>query len=111
MYFKTYISCSIVDHLSGESSLLEDSAQEKSSGGGGSTARTAQCSPTVALSVNQRSLTFCSGPRKLAAAHFCLLDRLREEEEEETEEGISQEEIQLFHSRLPYVNSEREKLR
>jgi hypothetical protein len=33
------------------------------------------------------------------------------EEEEGEEEKISQEEIQLFHSRLPYLSSEREKLR
>jgi hypothetical protein len=38
---------------------------------------------------------------------------LREEEEEGEgeEEKISQEEIELFHSRLPYLSSEREKLR
>ncbi len=65
-----------------------------------------------ALSVTRPAT--CLGPA--AGAHYCcLLDMLREEEGEEEgeeeEEKISQEEIQLFHSRLPYLSSEREKLR
>ncbi len=70
-----------------------------------------------ALSVTRPALSVtrpatCLGPA--AGAHYCcLLDMLREEEEEGEgeEEKISQEEIELFHSRLPYLSSEREKLR
>jgi hypothetical protein len=65
-----------------------------------------------ALSVTRPAT--CLGPAVGGAHYCCLLDMLREEEGEEEEgeeEKISQEEIELFHSRLPYLSSEREKLR
>ncbi len=93
-----------MDHLNRESSSAENSAADTH-------AQPAFSVTRPALSVTRPAT--CLGPA--ASSHYCcLLDMLREEdgeEEEGEEEKISQEEIQLFHSRLPYLSSEREKLR
>ena len=97
---------SIVDHLSGECpSSLADTVEKAPVGGGDDGVTHAQSGPTLALPGGRSK---CSGQQPL-----CLLELLREDDEEVVEEegGITQEEIQLFHSRLPQLNSEREKLR
>ena len=97
---------SIVGHLSGECPSLVDTVEKAPVGGGDDGVTHAQSGPTLALPVGRSK---CSGQQPL-----CLLEMLREDDEEVVEEeggGISQEDIQLFHSRLPQLNSEREKLR
>ncbi len=102
-----------MDHLNRESSSAENPAADTHAQPAFSVlARPALSVTRPALSVTRPAT--CLGPA--AGAHYCcLLDMLREEEEEGEEEGeeekISQEEIELFHSRLPYLSSEREKLR
>ena len=118
----TSLTFSIVDHLSRESSSLENSGADCDTGlshsqSNLSVSRPAQAralSPARATSLRALAVSrpsTCVGPA--GAHHCCLLDMLREEDTEEEEEGekISQEEIQSFHSRLPFLNSEREKLR
>jgi hypothetical protein len=109
-----------VDHLNRESSSAENppAADAHAQPAFSVLTRPALSVTRPALSVTRPALSVtrpatCLGPA--AGAHYCcLLDMLREEEGEEEEgeeEKISQEEIQLFHSRLPYLSSEREKLR
>ena len=99
-----------MDHLNRESSV-ESSPADLKDGLAHVQLAFSVTRPTTLRALSVTRPATCLGP---AGAHYtCLLDMLREEEgeEEEEEEKISQEEIQLFHSRQPHLSSEREKLR